>query len=239
MQSTYHLALVLFSLFVLVAEVEAKEVVPVAAVEHVDISVYALAYAEGHQSVYLTNSKNEASEIRLSTANLLGPVQTALDADSTITLRTKKETEEGAPIYPPIAQVKLPVEIKEPLLVLIPSTGNQPYRAVIVDRSLESFPMGSYLLINFSSMDVRGHVGNTKVAVAAGSVSSVIPSSDTEDFLDVHFEWGRPKQWKTFARTRWAKEGNKRTLLLAYLDPKTKRMKIRGVPVKSISSVKR
>jgi hypothetical protein len=236
MQSTYHLALVLFSLLVLVTGVKAKEVVPAASIEHVDISVYALAYAEGHQSVYLTNSKNEASEIRLSTANLLGPVQTALDADSTITLRTKKETEEGAPIYPPIAQVKLPVEIKEPLLVLIPSTGNQPYEALIIDRSLESFPAGSYLLINLSSMDIRGVVGNTKVAVAADSVSSVIPSSDQEDLLDVHFEYERPNRWKTFARTRWAKEGNKRSLLLAYLDPKTKRMKIRGVTVKPLAS---
>jgi hypothetical protein len=159
-----------------------------------------------------------------------------LNADSDVILRSKKETEEGTVIYPPIAQVKLPRDIKEPVMVLVPSAESLPYQAMIIDRSLERFPVGSYLLINLSPMEVRGMVGSNEVVVSAESVTAIIPSSVDEDLLDVHFEYERPKGWKTFARTRWINEGNKRSLLLAYLDPKTKRMKIRGVAVKPLTS---
>lgn len=241
-----HLALVLLPLFALIARVQAGEAAPpelsapaaapAASVEHSEVFVYAIAYAEGLQTVYLTSGKGESSEIALSTANVRGPYLTVLDARSNIILRSKQENEEGAIIFPPIAQVRLPDHIKEPLMILMPSTGNQPYEALIIDRSLGSFPMGSYLLINLSPMDIRGMVGSNEVVVSSESVTAIIPSSVDEDLLDVHFQYERPTGWRTFARTRWVNDKNKRSLLLTYLDPKTKRMKIRGIPVKSLAS---
>jgi hypothetical protein len=198
----------------------------------VDLSVYALGYAEDHKIVYLLNGEDEAVEIALSTARIVGPYHTVLNADSDVILRSKEETEEGNTIYPPIAQVKLPSDIKEPIMILVPAAESLPYQSIIIDQSLEHFPLGSYMLINLSPRDVRGLVGSSKVVVSAESVTTIIPSSEDEDLLDVHFEYERPKGWKTFARTRWANEKDKRSLLLAYLDPKTKRMKIRGVAVK-------
>ena len=223
MQSIYHLGLTLFSLLVLFTSVQ---------VQAIDLSVYALAHAEDHKTVYLFNGEDEAIEIGLSTARIVGPYPTVLDADSTVILRSKELTEEGAPIYPPIAQAKLTDEIKDPLMILVPAAESLSYRAIIIDQSLERFPVGSYLLINLSAMEVRGLVGSNQVVVSAESVTTIIPSSEDEDLLDVHFEYEHSRGWKTFARTRWAREEGKRSLLLAYLDPKTKRMKIRGVAVK-------
>lgn len=205
-------------------------------VQAVDFSVYALGYAEDHKTVYLLDGEDEVVEIALSTVRMVGPYHTVMAADSDVILRSKKETEEGTVIYPPIAQVKLPRDIKEPVLVLVPSAEILPYQAIIIDRSFERFPVGSYLLVNLSPMEVRGLVGSSKVVVSAESVTTIIPSSVEEDLLDVHFEYERPKWWKTFARTRWVNEKDKRSLLLAYLDPKTKRMKIRGVAVKPLTS---
>ena len=227
MQSISHLALRLFYLFALVAGVSAQAV---------DLSVYALSYAEDHKTVYLLNDEGAAVEIALSTARMVGPYHTLLDAGSDVILRSKKETEEGALTYPPVAQAKLPSHIKEPVMILVPSSESLPYKSVIIDRSLERFPLGSYLLINLSPMEVRGLVGSSQVVVSAESVTAIVPSSEDEDLLDVHFEYQRPKGWKTFARTRWVNETDKRSLLLAHLDPKTTRMKIKGIPVKPLAS---
>jgi hypothetical protein len=223
MQSISHLALRLFYLFALVAGVSAHAI---------DLSVYALGYAEDHKTVYLLNDEGAAVEIALSTARMVGPYHTLLDAGSDVILRSKKETEEGALTYPPVAQAKLLSDIKEPVMILVPSTESLPYKAIIIDRSLERFPLGSYLLINLSPIEVRGLVGSSKIVVSAESVTTIVPSSEDEDLLDVHFEYERPKGWKTFARTRWVNERNKRSLLLAYSDLKTKRMKIKGIPVR-------
>ena len=203
-------------------------------VQNIKLSVFSVAYAEGHQTIYLTNSKNEVSEIRLSTANILGPYETMVDADSNVMLRTKGKTEEGAAIYPPIAQIKIPGNIKEPLMILVPASGDQPYRALIIERSLAGFPNGSYTLINFSPMEIRGLVGQTRVIAPAKKITRFNPSSNEEDTLDVHFKYEFAEEWKTFGRTRWVNERNKRTLLLAYPDPKTKRMRIKGIPVRPI-----
>ena len=205
-------------------------------VQNIKLSVFSVAYAEGHQTIYLTNSKNEVSEVRLSTANILGPYETMLDADSNIMLRTKAISAEGATIYPPIAQIKIPTNIKEPLMILVPSSGDQPYRALIIERSLAGFPNGSYTLINFSPMEIRGLVGQTRVIAPARKITRFNPSSNKEDILDVHFKYELAEEWKTFGRTRWVNERNKRTLLLAYPDPKTKRMRIKGIPVRPISA---
>ena len=243
MQSTRHLALMLYSLFALVAGGQAQAVAPVlsppadataASIEHIDLSVYAIAYAEGHQTVYLTHSQSAASEIALSTANILGPYRVVLDASSNIILSSKEETEEGTITYPTIAQAALSSHIKEPVMILIPSTESLPYQSIFIDQSLEHFAVGNYMLINLSPMKLRGTVGSNQVEVSTEGVTTIIPSSEDESSLNVHFEYERPQGWKTFARTRWMNEKGKRSLLLAYLDPQTKRMKIKGIPVKPI-----
>ena len=177
------------------------------------------------------NDEDETVEVGLSTARIVGPYPTVLDADSTVTLRCKAETEEGAPIYPPIAQAKLTDEIKAPLMILVPAAESLPYQAIIIDLSLERVPVGCYLLMNLSPLELRGFVGSNQVVVSAEGVTQIIPSSVDEGFLDVHFEYESPEGWKTFARTRWVNKTGKCSLLLAYQDSKTKRMKIKGIPI--------
>jgi len=203
-------------------------------VRNVKLSVFSVAYAKGHETIYLTNSKDETSEIRLSTANILGPYETMLDADSNFFLRTKSKTEEGDTIYPPIAQIKMPATIKEPLVVLVPSSGTHAYQALIIERSVDKFPNGSYALINFSPANIRGLVGQTKVVAPARKITLFNPSSNQEDMLDVHLQHEDEERWRTFGRTRWMNDKKKRSLLLAYTDPKTKRMKIKGIPLRPI-----
>ena len=206
--------------------------------KRVAVSLYAFEYADGHKTVFLTDKKGKAQEIRLSKANVLGPFETTLDDESKISIRTSVTTDEGLLIYPAIMKVKIPATIKQPLLVLVPAAGRRPYNALILDRSTMDFPMGSYKLINFSPHHIRGHVGKTKIASPAKKIIAFNPSKNPEKLLDVHFQFKRGKDWKTFGRTRWLNEKEKRSILCAFQDPKTKRMKIRGLVVKPIASTK-
>ncbi len=200
----------------------------------IEVFIYAFEYAKGHQSVFLTENKNQVKEVKLSNANMLGPFKTTLDKNAIITLRTQAKDKEGVTIHPAICRAKMPPGIKQPLLILFPASGRLAYRAIIVDRSIDNFPKGSYKIINVSPSDIRGLVGRTKIIAPSKKITSFNPSGNREDFLDVHFQYRRASDWKTFGRTRWVNEKEKRSLLCAYLDPKTKRMKIRGIPVKPL-----
>jgi len=199
-----------------------------------EISLYAFDYAKGHQTIFLTDSKNQVNEIKLSNANILGPFKTVLDDKLNITLRAQVKNDEGAILYPAICKVKIPSHIKEPLVILFPRIENQVYKGIVMDRSVDNFPKGSYKLYNVSSSVIRGFVGKTKIIAPPKKITSFNPSNNREDLLDVKFQYRRTSDWKTFGRSRWVNEKEKRSLLCAYLDPKTKRMKIRGIAVKPL-----
>jgi hypothetical protein len=199
----------------------------------IEISIYAFAYAKGHQTIFLAGKESAPQEIELSNANILGPFKTLLDDEAYVTLRTRQTNEEDqTTIYPAIARAKVSGHIKEPLLVLVPGDGDQPYRALVMDRSLGNFPKGSYKLVNFSPSDIRALVGKTAVSAPSNDITTFDPSANSEELLDVHFQFKNAESWKTFGRTRWVNEKEKRSFLFAFLDPRTKRMKIRGIVVK-------
>lgn len=198
----------------------------------VSISIFAFQYAEGHQKIFLKTEKGAQQEISLSTANILGPFKTPLTEDGLVALREHKKSEEGTDIYPVIAGIKIPNSIKEPILVLFPSPGKEAYTALVIDRSMTDFPEGSYKLINFSKSDIRALVGKTRVMVAPKRITLFNPSSNADELLDVHFQYKGTEDWRTFGRTRWVNDKKGRTLLCAFLDQITQRMKIRGIPLR-------
>jgi len=201
----------------------------------VEISIFAFKYAQGHQGIFLNSKAGEYESVTLSSANILGPFKAVLSEDRKVFLHEHKKTVEGADIYPVIAGIKIPDSIREPLLILVPRSGNQVYGALVIDRSLAKFPEGSYRLINFSRSEIRALIGKTRVTAPPLKITSFDPSSNSDDLLDVHFQYKNEENWRTFGRTRWVNDRNKRSLLVAYLDPQTERMKIKGIPLRITS----
>jgi|TARA_B110000908_G_scaffold96583_1_gene114186 hypothetical protein len=203
-----------------------------------EVSIYAFERNKQHQTIFLESPKNEPYEITLSKANILGPFKTVKDENGKVTIRKKAKDAEGAIIYPQLSKVTIPTHVKEPLLILIPISGNRAYKTYVIDRSLSSFPKASYKIFNLSPSLIRGIVGKTRVTVAPRKLFAFNPSSNVEDIMDVHFQYKNAEKWKTFGRTRWVKMQEKRTLLCVYLDSKTKRMRIRGVNMESIQPLR-
>ena len=198
----------------------------------VKISIFTFQYAEGHQEIFLNSKSGEYEAVTLSSANILGPFKAVLSEDGQVFLHERQKTAEGVDIYPAIAAVKIPSSVREPLLILVPRSGDQPYGALVIDRSLSKFPEGSYRLINFSRSEIRALIGKTRVLAPPMKITSFDPSSNSDDVLDVHFKYKLAEDWRTFGRTRWVNEKSKRSLLVAYLDPRTERMKIKGIPLR-------
>jgi hypothetical protein len=198
----------------------------------VKISIFTFKYAEGHQEIFLNSRAGEYDAVKLSSANILGPFKTVLSEEGKVFLHENKKTEEGADIYPVIAEVKIPSSVREPLLILVPRSGDQAYGALVIDSSMTKFREGSYQLINFSRSEIRALIGKTRVTAPPMKITSFDPSSNSDDLLNVHFQYKLAEEWRTFGRTRWVNEKNKRSLLVAYMDPQTERMKIKGIPLR-------
>lgn len=203
----------------------------------VKISLFTFQYAEGHQEIFLNSRAGEYESVTLSSANILGPFKVVLSKEREVFLHEKKATEEGAVIYPTITRVKIPSSIREPLLILVPRSGDQAYGALVIDRSLTKFPEGSYRLINLSRSEIRAWIGKTHVIAPPLKITSFDPSSNSDDLLNVHFKYKREDDWRTFGHTRWVNERNKRSLLVAYLDPRTGRMRIKGIPLRRTRTI--
>ncbi|WP_156817257.1 hypothetical protein [Rubritalea marina] len=193
----------------------------------VALSLYAFEYAKGHETIYILNKKGQGEAIRLSNANVLGPFKSVINEGGRVALCRKEVDEDGIVQYPILTTVKVPTRVQEPLLVLFPVEGESAYNALVLDRAVANFPYGSYKLINASPYPVRGLVGKTKVFATSKKVTSFQPSFNGK-LLDVHFQYKQAPEWKTFGRTRWVEE-RRQSLLCAYQDPRTKRMKIRGL----------
>lgn len=198
----------------------------------IEISIFTFEYAEGYQTVLLNTKKDTYDELRLSSANILGPFKVLLSEERELGLYRRDQTEDGETIYPSIARVKIPADIREPLLVLVPTPGEQAYASLVIDRSLGDFPKGTFKLINFSNKDIRALIGKTRVFAASKKVTPFNPFSNEEDLLDVHFQYKTEESWKTFGRTRWVNEESGRTLLCAFYDEDRNRMQIRGIPLR-------
>lgn len=222
--------LLLTAIALLLAEssLPAKEKAPAP----VKVSLFAFQYAEGYQKIFLPDDKGAHEEISLSTANIIGPFKTSLSDKGLVTLCEHKTSEDGTDLYPVIAGVKIPDSVKEPLIILFPSPGKHPYTGLVIDRSVMDFPEGSYKLINFSKSDIRALIGQTQVLAAPQKITAFNPSSNPDDLLDVHFQYKNANDWRTFGRTRWVNDKKGRSLLCAFIDPRTQRMKIRGIPLR-------
>ncbi len=202
-------------------------------------SFYSFAYAEGLQDVYVRTGTDSYEEIKLSTANIIGPMET-IPTNGAVTLHRKDKDAEGKEIYPLVGSAGIG-RISKPLLVLFPAakTDKLPYRALALDRSNANFPLGSYQFINISPHPMRGLVGKTRLNSKPGSVTNLRPEGAPGDVVTVIFEYHDGKLWRPMTQTRWAIRNDRRSLLCAYLDPLDRRVKMRAIPERLVPPPKK
>lgn len=140
------------------------------------------------------------------------------------------KTPEGKPKYKPLASVLVP-PVSEVLFLFL-STGKdakQPYEVVALADDPRSFPWGNVRMLNLAKVPVRFHLGEYSGSkartVKPGGVDLVSRVLRVDDFnmYNVVVEFGTPDGFVPVSNTRWKSVAGKRDLVIAFLDPETRK----------------
>lgn len=199
--------------------------------QKIPASFYAFDYVSGHETINIQSGAETFEEVRLSKANIVGPMS-AVAAGGMFRIHSKPVTVEGKVTHPVLSTAPLPAGIKRALVVLFPDPKNpkEPYRSLVFDHDLKDFPLGVYRLINLSPRPVRGSIARDYVEAKPGGIANLQPKGEPGDIVPVRFEFYDKDRWNLLTETRCAIRRDRRWLTCIYEDPATGRMNIRSIP---------
>ncbi len=194
-------------------------------------SFYAFGYVPGYEKVRIRTGAETFEEIRLSTANIVGPVA-AVAVNGSLGIHDEPLTVEGKVTHPVLSTAKLPAGMKRALVILFPAPkdSKEPYRNLVLNHDLQDFPLGIYRLINISPHPVRGAIARNFVEAKPGGIANLKPVGQPGAIVPVRFEFFDQGRWNLLTETRSAIRADRRWLTCIYQDPVTGRMNIRSIP---------
>jgi len=195
-------------------------------------SFYAFDYVPGNESIYVRSGEEAYDEIKLSKANIIGPLSTVFMKGQLLIHAKPQAGPDGKTTYPVLANAKLPDGIKRALVVLFPNPANaEPgYRTLVFDHDPATFPLGVYRMVNLAPFPVRGAVADVPVEAKPGGIANLEPKGEPGDVVPVRFEYFDQDRWNLLTETRCAIRKDRRWLMFVYQDPDTGRMNIRTIP---------
>ena len=199
---------------------------------------YAFGRVPGHESLFCPTAQDAYEEVRLSPANIVGPVH-ALALEGRIRLYGAPAAAEAQANRPLLAETRLPQGIRRALIVLFPAPAGEatPYKALAFEHDLAGFPLGVYRVINLSSHPVRGVVGRKIVEAKPGEITHLEPAGEPGSVQPVRFEYHQQERWNLLTETRAAIRKDRRWLMCVYQDPSSGRMNIRTIPDRTLLKV--
>jgi len=128
----------------------------------------------------------------------------------------------------PFSSVRIPKNIQAVILVLIktPKTGEKAWKIVPLEDSIEAFPPGGALAVNLHADDIRLIIGETKDTLKSLESKGYKRPTKRNNFnmASVAFQFKNNKnKWVNAKQTSYRFTETKRYLLLAYIDPTSKR----------------
>ena len=194
-------------------------------------SFYAFDYVKGHETVSIRTGADGYEDLRLSKANIVGPVSSLVNEGS-LKIHALPVIVDGKPTHPVLSTAKVPAGTKRALVVLFPDPKNpsEPYRSLVFNHDLSDFPLGVYRLINLSPHPVRGAVARSIVQAKPGGIGDLALVGEPGAVVPVRFEFFSEERWNLLTETRAAIRKDRRWLMCIYQDPATGRMNIRSIP---------
>jgi hypothetical protein len=198
----------------------------------ISASFYAFAYVPGHESVQVPTVGGAFQTVRLSTANIIGPVACPV-VDGKLTLHSAKAPAEPANAAPAVlTTATVPTGIKRAVVILFPPAAGKTdeYRSLVINHDATDFPLGIYRLVNLANKPIRGAVGREIVQAKPGGIADLKLTGTPGTVVPVRFEFFEEKRWNLLTETRAAIRDDRRWLMFVYEDPATGRMNIRSIP---------
>ncbi len=141
-----------------------------------------------------------------------------------------------------VATVKVPQDMKQLLVVFFPAPENDDPMAVpqypvkLIDDSVKAFPRGSILCYNLSEQPVRLMLEKKKYDLQVGNKRLIVdPPSNARNHCSMYAYAQAEERWNRIGASLWPHPGRKRILQFFYLNPRSKRVELKGI--KDISIV--
>jgi hypothetical protein len=205
----------------------------------VSASFYAFAYLPGHESIQVPAGSGAFKTVRLSTANIVGPVDCPV-IDGKLTLHSTKAPAEGAnPAPAVISTAKVPAGMTRAIVILFPPAAKgTEYRSLVINHDATDFPLGIYRLVNLANKPVRGAVGREIVQAKPGGIADLKLTGKPGTVVPVRFEFNEGERWNLLTETRAAIRDDRRWLMFIFEDPATGRMNIRSIPDRTATATR-
>jgi hypothetical protein len=193
------------------------------------VSIYCLTYADGLKSVVMKGANDSYHGVALSTANIV-EVPQALVEKGQISIYGPAAANGGHPL---VTTVDVGA-IRRPLIVLCPAKqdGEPPYESKAVETELVKFPLGSFKFLNLSPTSVRISHDEHVIELESGDERDFMPDVPAGEVFAVKMDHKSGGNWALLSSARWASRNDRRTLVCFQLDPVSKRMIVKSVPLR-------
>jgi hypothetical protein len=193
------------------------------------VSIYCIAYAEGLKSIFVKRATDRYENVDLSTANIVEAPDSLVE-DGRILLYGP--VGEGGK-HPVVADVELR-DLRQPLIVVYPAAkdSERAYESKAVEADAKQFPLGSFHLVNLSPNPVRIVHEELEIELESAGSRIFTPDHAAGDSLAVRLDYKSGDNWVLLTSARWAARDDRRTLVCFQLDPVSKRMNIKSIPLR-------
>jgi len=193
------------------------------------ISIYCMAYADGLKSVFVKSAKNRYQPINLSTANIV-EANDSLVEDGRILLYGPAGEDGNHPV---VANAEIGA-IRQPLIVLHPAGADDglAYHSKVVEIDSKKFPLGSFNLVNLSPYPVRISHEDEVMELESEDTRIFMPDHSANDSLAMSMDYKTGENWLLLSSARWPSRNDRRALVCFQLDPASKRMNVKSVPLR-------
>jgi hypothetical protein len=195
------------------------------------VSIYCAAYAADLKLIFVKSGADAYEEIKLSTANLVEVRKMPVE-DGRVLLYGPAG-EDGS--HPVVANTEIG-GVRQPLIVLFPAAekGGLAYDSKAVEADAAKFPLGSFSLVNLSPNPVRIIHDEETIELESSGGRIFAPAHSAGENLAVRMDYKSGENWVLLSSSRWPSRDDRRTLVCFQLDPASKRMNVKSVPLRGV-----
>jgi hypothetical protein len=132
-----------------------------------------------------------------------------------------------------IAKTRIPKSLRSAVLMFLPGDGkpgSPKFRVMAIDDSTREFPRGSFKVINISPRPLRIVLEKTPYDLKSGETKVIEdPPVNARNASAMRAYNFADDQWQGIGSTSWPHPGKKRVIHVAFLNPASKKVELRGI----------
>ena len=193
----------------------------------VSVQFGCIVFAEDHRTLAIPSAQGKWQEVMLSVRYSSKPVKASL-VDNELLLYSPSQLPSPENPAEPLARVKIPTSGNQFYILLLPSAKDQPaYQAIAI--SMKGFSYGGICLLNTQRNPISIVLGGKPKGIIKPLKPLILAPKIPDEGLSINVQFFQPESKKPFYSSNWYLRRDIREVHIIYLDPRTKRSKIKTI----------